>query len=213
MADARPLSTFYGKTRQQLEFSDTSISEPIRTKEEPFFSLLVDVAEEGRNVYDGLDAVFDDSPVEIEGKRARRRVSLVEVPALLQIQLQRVQYDREKQKIFKSNQHMAFGPEISLDRYLQVDDDDVEGKRRRNRTTKYRKEIEKCRARLSKLKSKVGRPLSAESRSKLIRLLTTDHRRPSNASGDLQPSLAPARPRRCPVERDERRDGHGAGQG
>lgn len=128
----------------------------MRTKEEPFFSLLVDVAEEGRNVYDGLDAVFDDSPVEIEGKPARRRVSLVEVPALLQIQLQRVQYDREKQKIFKSNQHMAFGPEISLDRYLQVDEDDVEGKSRRSRTSSCRAEMERCRSRLNKLKSKVS---------------------------------------------------------
>ncbi|ORY90173.1 hypothetical protein BCR35DRAFT_299734 [Leucosporidium creatinivorum] len=146
--------TFYGKTRQQLEFSDSSIAEPIRTKEEPFFSLLVDVAEEGRNVYDGLDAVFDDSPVEIEGKPARRRVSLVEVPELLQIQLQRVQYDRKLQKIFKSNQHMAFGPEISMDRYLQVEEGDEEGKDRRERTSRCREELERCRLQLTQLKSK-----------------------------------------------------------
>lgn len=123
----------------------------MRAKEEPFFSLLVDVAEEGRDVYDGLDAVFDDSPVEIEGKAARRRVSLVEVPALLQIQLQRVQYDREEKKIFKSNQHMSFGPEISMDRYLEPETGDEDAKRRKLTTSQLREEMEGCRSRLRKL--------------------------------------------------------------
>lgn len=113
------------------------------------------MAEEGRNVYDGLDAVFDDSPVEIEGKPARRRVSLIEMPELLQIQLQRVQYDREKQKIFKSNQHMAFGPEISMDRYLQVEEGDGEGRGRRERTSRCREELERCRLQLMQLQSNV----------------------------------------------------------
>jgi hypothetical protein len=59
-----------------------------RVKEEEFFHLLVDVAHEGRDLYDGLDATFDESIVEIDGKKARRRVSLKELPAILQIQLQ-----------------------------------------------------------------------------------------------------------------------------
>lgn len=150
--------TFYGKTRQELVFTDKSVADPVRVKEEPFFSLLVDVAEEGRDVYDGLDAVFDDAPVEIEGKQARRRVSLVEVPDLLQVQLQRVQYDREKQKIFKSNQHMAFGPEISMDRYLQAQAGDEDGQRRKAETSKRREEMDVCRTRLAQLQSfKVSR--------------------------------------------------------
>lgn len=132
---------------------DSQAPEPVRAKEEPFFSLLVDVAEEGRDVYDGLDAVFDDSPVVIEGKQARRRVSLVEVPDLLQIQLQRVQYDREKQKIFKSNQHMAFGPQISMDRYLQAGPDDEAGQQRKEATSRCREEMDACRAKLRDLQS------------------------------------------------------------
>ena len=148
--------------RQQLEINDSTKREPIRVKEEPFFSLLVDVAEEGRNVYDGLDMVFDDSLVDIEGKQARRSVSLVEVPPILQIQLQRVQYDREQQKIFKSNAHMSFGQTISMDRYLQVDPTDAEAVARRARTNDCRREMERARARLHELtKAKVRRILSS----------------------------------------------------
>lgn len=74
--------------KQVLEFDDPTVSEPVRVQNEPFAYLLVDVAEEGRTLYDGLDTVFDDSPVEIEGKKAQRRVSLLELPPVLQVQLQ-----------------------------------------------------------------------------------------------------------------------------
>lgn len=143
--------TFYGKMRQQLQIDDPGEKEPLRIKEEPFFSLLVDVAEEGRDVYDGLDTVFDDSIVDIEGKHARRRISLVAVPSLLQIQLQRVQYNRLEQKIFKSNAHMSFSDTISMDRYLEIDPEDVAGIARRDRTIELRQQIEASRSRLTKL--------------------------------------------------------------
>ncbi|SCV68286.1 BQ2448_407 [Microbotryum intermedium] len=145
--------TLYGKMRQHLEFTDPSVPEPIRIREEPFFSLLVDVAEEGRNVYDGLDAVFDDSIVTIEGHQARRRMRLVDVPPILQIQLQRVQYDRVAQRIFKSNAHLDFGETLSLDRYLEVEEGDVEAAQRQTWTQTKRDEIELARTRLMALKS------------------------------------------------------------
>ena len=40
---APPRRTFYGKMRQQLEINDSTEREPIRVKEEPFFSLLVEI--------------------------------------------------------------------------------------------------------------------------------------------------------------------------
>jgi hypothetical protein len=60
----------------------------VSIKEEQFAYLLVDVAEEGRDLYDGLDKVFDESEVEVENGKACRRVGLVELPPILQIQLQ-----------------------------------------------------------------------------------------------------------------------------
>ncbi|SCZ90100.1 BZ3500_MvSof-1268-A1-R1_Chr1-3g01776 [Microbotryum saponariae] len=145
--------TLYGKMRQHLEFTDPSVPEPIRIREEPFFSLLVDVAEEGHTVYDGLDTVFDDSIVTIEGHEARRRMRLVDVPPILQIQLQRVQYDRVAQRIFKSNAHLDFGETLSLDRYLEVEEGDVEAAQRQAWTQSKRDEIEIARTKLMALKS------------------------------------------------------------
>jgi ubiquitin carboxyl-terminal hydrolase 25/28 len=84
----RYYSLFYGKTRQRLEFDDAEAPEPVRIKEEPFSYLLVDVAEEGKDLYDGLDASFQDAQVEIDGLTARRRVAVVDLPPVLQIQLQ-----------------------------------------------------------------------------------------------------------------------------
>ncbi|KAK4700117.1 hypothetical protein P7C70_g6136, partial [Phenoliferia sp. Uapishka_3] len=143
--------TFYGKMKQELEIDDPTETDRIRVKEDPFFSLLVDVAEPGHNLYDGLDTVFDDAVVEIEGKKARRRITLIDVPPILQIQLQRVQYDRVAQKAFKSNAHMSFGEALSVDRYLEIDPSDAEAVERRDRTAACRQEIEKARSRLQDL--------------------------------------------------------------
>ncbi|GAA6018600.1 hypothetical protein JCM11491_006159 [Sporobolomyces phaffii] len=145
---------FFGKNRQKLVFQDAATaSEEVRTQEDPFFSLLVDVPPSSfdRDVYDGLDTVFDDAPVEIDGRLAQRSVSLLELPPILQIQLQRVQYDREKGRIFKSNAHLRFPDELSLARYLEVDESDLSGIEKKAHALKLRLELERSRMRLAKL--------------------------------------------------------------
>lgn len=59
----------------------------IHEKEDLFSHLPVNVMHEEVDIYDGLSAYFDDV-VEYEGKRVRMEVSLVDVPPVLQIQLQ-----------------------------------------------------------------------------------------------------------------------------
>lgn len=81
-----PCSLFYGTTKQSLTFDKEDAKTSV--KEEEFAYLLVDVAEEGRDLYDALDNVFDQSKVEVEGGTARRQVSLLDLPPILQIQLQ-----------------------------------------------------------------------------------------------------------------------------
>jgi ubiquitin carboxyl-terminal hydrolase 25/28 len=56
-------------------------------KEDLFSHLPVNVAADGVNLYDGLSGYFDDI-VDFEGKKVRMEVSLVDLPPLLQIQLQ-----------------------------------------------------------------------------------------------------------------------------
>ncbi|GAA6047543.1 hypothetical protein JCM3770_005799 [Rhodotorula araucariae] len=153
--------TFYGRMRQQLVFDDpTSVADPVRTQDEPFSSLLVDVAPSAssstgalaRDIYDGLDAVFAPSPITLEGHAAQRRVALVAPPPpVLQIQLQRVQYDREKQTVYKSNAHMQFYEEIGVGRYVEVAEGDDAGRERQMRAGELRAELERTRERLAQL--------------------------------------------------------------
>lgn len=47
----------------------------------------MNVAEDGIDIYDGLSGYFDDV-VDFQGKKARMEMSLLELPPILQIQLQ-----------------------------------------------------------------------------------------------------------------------------
>ena len=65
----------------------SSRSSSIHEKEDLFSHLPVNVSEEGIDIYDGLSRYFNDT-VEFEGKKAHMEVSLVDLPPILQIQLQ-----------------------------------------------------------------------------------------------------------------------------
>ncbi len=56
-------------------------------KEDLFSHLHVNVSDEGFDLYDGLSRYFDDI-VEVDGVKKRMEVTLVDLPPLLQIQLQ-----------------------------------------------------------------------------------------------------------------------------
>jgi len=91
--------------------------------------LLVDVAEGDRDVYSALDSSFDIEQVDLEGREAKRFLSISHLPPILQIQVQRVQYDRAKASAYKSNSHLKFPDTIYLDRYMETDDPDLKAKR------------------------------------------------------------------------------------
>ncbi|GAA6010202.1 hypothetical protein JCM10207_005664 [Rhodosporidiobolus poonsookiae] len=160
--------TFFGTLRQTLSFLDPSaVSDPIRTRTEPFSSLLVDVPPLSssaaaskalqRDLYDALDAVFEAQEVELEGHRASKRVALAAgkdggLPLLLQVQLQRVQYDRAKGEVFKSNAHLGFEDEIDVRRYVAAEEVGGEQEReRREKTEELRAELGGVRRRLEGL--------------------------------------------------------------
>lgn len=52
-----------------------------------FSHLPVNVSEESFDIYDGLSGYFDDT-VDFQGRKAKMEVSLVDLPPILQIQLQ-----------------------------------------------------------------------------------------------------------------------------
>ncbi|KAK9333250.1 hypothetical protein V1520DRAFT_271178 [Lipomyces starkeyi] len=149
---------FYGKTKQTLEIraaartsangesSATGGSLLVRTKEERFSHIIVDVAAGPRDIYDALGACFDVETVKLDGHPARRYVTLTQLPPILQIQVQRVQYDREQGRVFKSNAPLKFDSTIYLDRYMDcLPSDQLKGadlKKRREEVWAWKEELQ-----------------------------------------------------------------------
>ncbi|KAJ7665439.1 hypothetical protein DFH06DRAFT_1187350 [Mycena polygramma] len=112
---------FYGKIRQRIASEDLQSRSSIHEKEDLFSHLPVNVTDDGVDIYDGLSGYFDDV-VEFEGKKARMEVTLLETPPLLQIQLQRVQFNRDTLQPYKSQAYVKFGETIYMDRFLDSAD-------------------------------------------------------------------------------------------
>ncbi len=80
---------FCGKKRQRLiavsSDDDARHQSSIHEKEDLFSHLHVNVADENFDLYDSLARYFDDT---VEDTKKRMEVTLVDLPPLLQIQLQ-----------------------------------------------------------------------------------------------------------------------------
>ncbi|KAN0065709.1 ubiquitin-specific protease ubp2 [Thecaphora frezii] len=199
---------FLGKTCQQLELVDPDATKgpSIHTKREVFKILPVDVLEEGRDLYDGLDGFFDEETlIGSEGKPLRRTVTLIEPPPLLQIQLQRVQYDRQTMRAFKSQAHLEMYETLYMDRYLDFDPANPEDKARlekRKRSREARRKIAALRSRLADLRPN-GKPVSQtllqaeralKDLSKLSLLEEVERATVGNGTADASAAGAPATP-------------------
>lgn len=145
-------SLFYGTTLQSLEFETEG--EGKRVKEETFGYQLVDVAKDGKDLYDGLDAAFTPSIVDIEGKKAKRQDILTQLPPILQIQLQRVQFDRATARIYKSNAYMPFPQTLRMGRYLSPEGRSSEFAAKQSRSSELRSELTRLQEKLVKLEQK-----------------------------------------------------------
>jgi len=138
---------FYGKIRQRLASDDLQSRSSVHEKEDLFSHLPVNVTDDGIDIYDGLSGYFDDV-VEFEGKKARMEVTLVETPPLLQIQLQRVQFNRDTLQPYKSQAYVKFGETIYMDRFMDNADP-----QKKARGKEIQAELTKCRERIRTLLS------------------------------------------------------------
>lgn len=119
---------FYGKTKQEIVPLDTT--RQIRTKFERFLSLMVNVSDHPKDIYDALDAYFMDETLSLEEYgEVQKKLSITEFPRILQIQIQRVYYDREKFMPFKSIEPLPFSQTLYMDRYMNSDDPELVAKK------------------------------------------------------------------------------------
>lgn len=106
-------SLFYGKTKSYI-----TTAAGARCKEEPWTDIKVDVAREFNDIYLALDGAFDMQKVHINGAEAEQHGTISKPPPILQIQIQRVQFDQVQMRSFKSNNHLDLKETIYLDRYM-----------------------------------------------------------------------------------------------
>lgn len=141
---------FFGANKQILESAEDGSNR--REKTERFSSLLVDVAEGPRDLHDALDSYFGEDIVNLEGVQTRRSVTISKLPPVLQIQVQRVQFDRVNFRPFKSLALLKFDETMYMDRYLDTTDPEVIAKRRQ--VWAWKVELNDVKARLERLTSR-----------------------------------------------------------
>lgn len=145
---------FYGKTKQRLVPVDSKTKEEladknVRTKVESFLNLIVNIGDHPKDIYDALDTFFTEDLLELEDGEVKRSLTIMELPNILQIQIQRVQFDRERLIPVKALDPIPFEEKLYMDRYLETEDEVLiqkrveifHWKRRVQELTEKRKEI------------------------------------------------------------------------
>ncbi|KAL9590508.1 MAG: hypothetical protein Q9203_000685 [Teloschistes exilis] len=117
----------------------------VRTNEQFFSSLIVDVASGPKDIYEALDGAFDVQEVEVEGSLRPQYTTISRLPPVLKIHIQRVQYDRQKGSAFKSINHLELKETIYMDRYMDSDDNDL--LQRRKESWEWKDELRQLEAR------------------------------------------------------------------
>ncbi|KAL9584135.1 MAG: hypothetical protein Q9212_002294 [Teloschistes hypoglaucus] len=132
---------FFG--RQKSYTSD--LTGGVRTNEQFFSSLIVDVASGPKDIYEALHGAFDVQDVEVEGSLRPQYTTITHLPPVLKIHVQRVQYDRQRGSAFKSINHLELKETIYMDRYMDSDDDDL--LQRRKESWEWKEELRQLEAR------------------------------------------------------------------
>ena len=112
---------FYGKQKTYI----TSQSGQVRTKEEYMSDLRVSVHGGPVDIYAALDGAFDVEDVAVAGGIEPKYSTISHLPPVLQVHIQRGQYDSANKKQFKSVAHIELQESIYLDRYMDTRDQDV----------------------------------------------------------------------------------------
>ncbi|KAJ6099530.1 hypothetical protein N7467_001065 [Penicillium canescens] len=135
---------FYGQTRSYI-----SAENGMRSKEERWCDIKVDVAHGSRDIYDAIDGAFDVQKISVGNSVAEQFGSISQLPPILQVQVQRVQFDPVKKSSFKSTNHLELLETIYMDRYM--DTKNTEFVNRRNKAWEWKATLKTLEARREEL--------------------------------------------------------------
>ncbi|KAF8485668.1 hypothetical protein F5888DRAFT_1763533 [Russula emetica] len=127
----------------QIESALLKLTDIVNPRKRNVFSILpVSVSDEGYELYDGLSSYFH-STAQLYSNTVSMEITLVDLPPVLQIQLQRVQWDRETGQSWKSQAYVKFGETICMDRFLDSANPD-----KRARSKAILTDLSRCRDRI-----------------------------------------------------------------
>lgn len=136
---------FFGKQKSHT----SNLHGVLRTQEQFFSNLIVDVASGPKDIYEALDGAFDEQEVEVEGSLRPQYTTITRIPPVLKIMVQRVQYDQKKATAFKSINHLGLKETIYMDRYMDSEDDDLV--QRRKESWEWKRQLRELEARRTDL--------------------------------------------------------------
>ena len=138
-------SLFYGKQKTFI----TSQSGKVRMKEEFMSDIKVNVSAGPQDIYTALDGAFDVEDVVVAGGIEPKYYTISRLPPVLQIHIQRGQYDPHTKKEFKSDNHLELREMIYMDRYMDSSDPDI--LRRRQESWRWKRQLNTLEARWDQL--------------------------------------------------------------
>ncbi|QHS76228.1 ubiquitin-specific protease UBP2 [Saccharomyces paradoxus] len=137
---------FYGTTKQSIV--PLSATDKVRTKVERFLSLLINIGDHPKDIYDAFDSYFKDEYLTMEEYGdVKRTVAVTTFPTILQVQIQRVYYDRERLMPFKSIEPLPFKEVIYMDRYADTENTLLLAKKKETEEMKQKLKVMKSRQR------------------------------------------------------------------
>lgn len=141
---------FYGKMKSYiLEPNGKS-----RATEQFFCDVKINMSPQSNgpeDIYTTLSSAFDAEDITINDAPAKRYSVLSKFPPVLQLQVQRVQYDAVKKSAFKASEQLQLRETIYLDRYLDFEAKRPQLAERRKQVWEWKAELADLRARKEKL--------------------------------------------------------------
>lgn len=121
---------FCGETKQTIiPLDEEGNQKQSRSSIERFFSLIINVSDHPKSIYDSLDTYFSQDVMNLEEGTAQKLLTISKLPEIMQFHVQRVLFDREKLMAYKSLEVIPFSETIYLDRYLDTEDPEIIRKR------------------------------------------------------------------------------------
>ena len=147
-----------------------------QSKEEWFNTIIVNVACGPTDIYSALDDYFDPHDIHTENKTVQRYGVITHLPPILQINISRVMYDRERGGGYKIEDHLQLEDILYLDRYVEYRrSDEILERRKKSWELKGRlHQLEARKAYLSETEVGVDMPSAVDAASDLIKTINVD---------------------------------------